>query len=107
MFQLASDPKQFMEKARAMWLELSKDEPENQVPPANLEQLIEMLVREFARRVVHLSNYSYAKVIVLTHHGMEAAHIAACAAIYWANQVIKVLYAQATVSPPPLPALTH
>uniref|UniRef100_A0A1B6G9Q3 Lipid storage droplets surface-binding protein 1 n=1 Tax=Cuerna arida TaxID=1464854 RepID=A0A1B6G9Q3_9HEMI len=88
---LAHDPKAFMEKAKEVWLELSKDEPENQVPPANLEQLIAMLTREMARRVVHLTNYSGTKVLVLTQYGLHAAHIAAYNTIWWADYLLKVL----------------
>lgn len=93
VLQLARDPKLFMEKAKEMWLELSKDEPENQVPPANLEQLVAMLTREMARRVVHLTNYTGAKVVVFSQYGMHAAHIGALNAVWWADHLIKVLYA--------------
>ncbi|XP_046668118.1 lipid storage droplets surface-binding protein 1 isoform X2 [Homalodisca vitripennis] len=89
---LAHDPKAFMEKAKEVWLELSKDEPENQVPPANLEQLIAMLTREMARRVVHLTNYSGTKVLVLTQYGLHAAHIAAYNTIWWADYLLKLLH---------------
>uniref|UniRef100_A0A1B6KRN0 Lipid storage droplets surface-binding protein 1 n=2 Tax=Graphocephala atropunctata TaxID=36148 RepID=A0A1B6KRN0_9HEMI len=88
---LAHDPKAFMEKAKEVWLELSKDEPENQVPPANLEQLIAMLSREMARRVVHLTNYSSTKVLVLTQYGLHTAHIAAYNTIWWADYLLKSL----------------
>lgn len=45
-----------------MWTNLSKDEPENQARPKNLEELIVLLTRESARRVVHLINYTSEKV---------------------------------------------
>lgn len=54
---LAKDPKAFAEKMKAIWLHLSEDEPENQKPPENIEQLIEMLTRESARRFVHVTNF--------------------------------------------------
>lgn len=54
---LAKDPKAFSEKMKAIWKHLSEDEPENQKPPENIEQLIEMLLREGARRFVHLTNF--------------------------------------------------
>lgn len=41
-----------------MWDSLSKDEPENQARPENLEQLIVLLTRESARRIVHLINFT-------------------------------------------------
>ncbi|XP_075217138.1 lipid storage droplet-1 isoform X3 [Lycorma delicatula] len=74
---LARDPKAFMEKARKMWEHLSEDEPENQVPPANLEQLIAMLTREVARRIVHLVNYTGATVSQVPHRVGHNIHVAA------------------------------
>ena len=47
-----------LQKARELWDYLSQDEPENQARPATLEQLIVMLTRESARRMVHLVNFS-------------------------------------------------
>ncbi|XP_062124280.1 lipid storage droplets surface-binding protein 1 isoform X1 [Drosophila sulfurigaster albostrigata] len=55
---IATDPKQAMQKAKELWGYLSADEPENQARPVTLEQLIVLLTRESARRVVHLVNYS-------------------------------------------------
>lgn len=78
-----------------MWLELSKDEPENQVPPANLEQLIAMLTREVSRRFVHFVNYSANKLVTFCHQGFHTIEVCVLNAIWWADYVIKVLYAQA------------
>lgn len=47
-----------MEKAKELWRYLSQDEPENQARPTSLEQLIMMLTRETARRIVHAFNFS-------------------------------------------------
>lgn len=47
-----------MQKAKELWGYLSADEPENQARPVTLEQLIVLLTRESARRVVHLVNFS-------------------------------------------------
>lgn len=54
--QIATDPKLAMEKAKALWATLSLPEPENQARPATLEQLLVLLTRESARRIVHLVN---------------------------------------------------
>jgi perilipin-2 len=54
---LARDPKAFVQKMKDLWMYLSQDEPENQAPPQNLEQLIVMLTREGARRFVHIANF--------------------------------------------------
>lgn len=84
-----------MEKVKEVWAELSKDEPENQVPPANLEQLISMFTRELARRIVHLANYSSAKIVVLYQHTLHTVELCALNAVWWADYFIKVLFAQA------------
>ncbi|XP_043652111.1 lipid storage droplets surface-binding protein 1 isoform X3 [Drosophila teissieri] len=75
---IATDPKQAVQKAKELWVYLSADEPENQARPATLEQLIVLLTRESARRVVHLVNFS-ANVAAniprnLAHTTTEVAH---------------------------------
>ncbi|XP_069680279.1 lipid storage droplets surface-binding protein 1 isoform X3 [Periplaneta americana] len=74
---LAKDPKALKEKAAALWEELSKDEPENQTRPENLEQLTVMVTRELARRVVHMVNYSRAGLATLPHTISQSLHLAA------------------------------
>lgn len=54
--QIATDPKLALEKAKALWATLSLPEPENQARPTTLEQLLVLLTRESARRIVHLIN---------------------------------------------------
>ncbi|SPP83046.1 lipid storage droplets surface-binding protein 1 isoform X2 [Drosophila guanche] len=75
---IATDPKQAMQRAKELWAYLSADEPENQARPATLEQLIVLLTRESARRVVHLVNFSatVASNIPrnLAHTTTEVAH---------------------------------
>lgn len=56
--QICHDPKQALEKARELWAYLSKDEPENQARPTSIEELIILITRESARRMVHLINYT-------------------------------------------------
>lgn len=57
---VVTDPKLAFQKGKELWVTLSKDEPENQARPENLEQLIVLLTRETARRVVHLVNFTAA-----------------------------------------------
>lgn len=45
-----------LKKSKELWAALSLPEPENQARPATLEQLLVLLTRESARRVVHLVN---------------------------------------------------
>lgn len=72
IFQLAKDPKAFAEKMNAIWKHLSEDEPENQKPPENIEQLIEMLSRESARRFVHVTNYIVKTISMLPTYTGQA-----------------------------------
>ncbi|XP_076547982.1 lipid storage droplet-1 isoform X2 [Osmia lignaria lignaria] len=53
---LATDPKLAYKMAKELWATLSLPEPENQARPTNLEQLLVLLTRESARRIVHLVN---------------------------------------------------
>ncbi|XP_039278301.1 lipid storage droplets surface-binding protein 1 isoform X2 [Nilaparvata lugens] len=89
---LARDPKAFMEKARTMWAHLSEDEPENQVPPANLEQLIAMLTREVARRVVHLVNFTGATVVRMPQRIGHTLHVAAHHANVLTDYLLKTVH---------------
>lgn len=78
LFQLARDPKRFFQKVKELWAYLSADEPENQAPPHNLEELIVMLTRESSRRIVHLVNYTSGLVMhrmdVVQHYLQEISH---------------------------------
>lgn len=58
MEKIATDPKLALQKARELWEYLSKDEPENQARPQTIEELIVLMTRESARRMVHLVNYT-------------------------------------------------
>ncbi|XP_050312929.1 lipid storage droplets surface-binding protein 1-like isoform X2 [Anthonomus grandis grandis] len=55
---VAKDPVLAFQKGKELWASLSKDEPENQARPENVEQLIVLLTRESARRIVHLLNFT-------------------------------------------------
>lgn len=79
-----------MDKAKIMWAQLSEDEPENQIPPANLEQLINMLIREMARRGVHLTNYLAGLGVFFGNYTIHVSHIALLDIAYWADYILKV-----------------
>uniref|UniRef100_A0A224XNT9 Putative lipid storage droplet-1 n=1 Tax=Panstrongylus lignarius TaxID=156445 RepID=A0A224XNT9_9HEMI len=85
------DPKQFIEKMKTLWENLSKDEPENQIPPANLEQLITMLTREGARRFVHLTNFTIATVAKLPTFTVQAVTITNLYTVYLLDYIIKTV----------------
>ncbi|XP_037948543.1 lipid storage droplets surface-binding protein 1 isoform X2 [Teleopsis dalmanni] len=87
---IATDPKLALQKIKELWEYLSKDEPENQARPTTLEQLIVLLTRESARRVVHLVNFS-ANVAsnlpkTVAHTTTEVIHHV----IYFNNRIISI-----------------
>lgn len=90
LMQLARDPKALKEKVAVLWAELSKDEPENQQRPANLEQLTVMVTRELARRVVHLVNYSREGITMLPQTISHSLHLAADYCAQLTDVVVKV-----------------
>lgn len=57
-----TDPKLALKKGRELWHYLSQDEPENQAGPQHLEELVVMLTRETARRMVHFINFTVKHV---------------------------------------------
>ncbi|XKL62064.1 hypothetical protein PGB90_001897 [Kerria lacca] len=68
---LARDPKAFYQKMKDLWSYLSEDEPENQEPPQNLEQLLVMITREGARRFVHVTNFSATTIAKIPSYATE------------------------------------
>lgn len=87
---IATDPMMALQKAKELWAYLSVDEPENQARPATLEQLIVLLTRESARRVVHILNFG-ANVAAnlpktVAHTTTEVVHHF----IYFNNRLISI-----------------
>ncbi|XP_054747457.1 lipid storage droplets surface-binding protein 1 [Anastrepha obliqua] len=87
---IATDPKMALQKAKDLWEYLSEDEPENQARPISLEQLIVLLTRESARRLVHLVNFS-AHIAAnipktVSHTTTEVVHHI----IYFNNRIISI-----------------
>lgn len=56
---MAKDPVLAWQKAKELYASLSRPEPENQARPNTVEELVVLLGREAARRVVHLINYTH------------------------------------------------
>lgn len=81
--QIATDPKLAYQKGKELWVALSKDEPENQARPENLEQLIVLLTRECARRVVHLINFTSSIVSTVPRHVSNSA-------LFFLNKVLQL-----------------
>lgn len=54
---IATNPKEAYKKSTELWAYFSKNEPENQKRPETMEELFVLLVRETARKVVHLVNF--------------------------------------------------
>ncbi|XP_026330170.1 lipid storage droplets surface-binding protein 1 isoform X2 [Hyposmocoma kahamanoa] len=78
---VATDPVLAWKKAKELYASLSQPEPENQARPATLEELMVLLARETARKVVHLINYTHTDLprnvrqgwILVTKHVSTAA----------------------------------
>ncbi|XP_055299960.1 lipid storage droplets surface-binding protein 1 isoform X1 [Sitodiplosis mosellana] len=71
---IATDPKLALQKARELWSHLSKDEPENQARPQTIEELIVLITRESARRMVHLVNYTGSTATKLPNTVRDLLH---------------------------------
>ncbi|XP_063540860.1 lipid storage droplets surface-binding protein 1 [Cydia strobilella] len=56
---VATDPVLAWKKVKELYSSLSQPEPENQARPETLEQLVVLLARETARKMVHLVNYTH------------------------------------------------
>ncbi|CAH0752178.1 unnamed protein product [Diatraea saccharalis] len=56
---VATDPTLAWKKAKQLYASLSQPEPENQARPATVEELLVLLARETARKMVHLINYTH------------------------------------------------
>lgn len=54
---LVTDPRLACHRVAELWEYLSDDEPDNQARPHTLEQLLVLLLRESARRAVHVCNW--------------------------------------------------
>ena len=77
--KVVTNPKGALENSIEIWKLLSKDEPENQKPPNTFDELIAILLRESARRIVHLINNA-SKIVsqicpLITHHILILTHV--------------------------------
>lgn len=68
---VAKDPVLAWKKAKELYASLSQPEPENQARPVTLEELMVLLTRETARKVVHLVNYTHTDLPRNIRQGMS------------------------------------
>lgn len=61
--QIVTDPKMALQKTQELWAYLSENEPENQARPETMEELLVLLTRETARRLVHFINFTRNAVV--------------------------------------------
>lgn len=80
-----------MAKGKELWESLSKDEPENQARPENLEQLIVLLTRESARRVVHFINFTSAIISKVPRHITNSFLATLSKFLHFADSMVKVI----------------
>lgn len=81
-----------MKKAQELWAALSKDEPENQARPQTVEQLIVMITRETARRLVHLINHTSSRMTKLPNQINRTARGITIQFLHVADTLVKVLF---------------
>lgn len=89
---IATDPILALQKGKELWAELSKDEPENQARPNNVEELFVMVVRESSRRFVHLVNYTSGLLSQVPSFAVHHFHDATISALRAADLVIKSIH---------------
>ncbi|XP_055902619.1 lipid storage droplets surface-binding protein 1 isoform X2 [Eupeodes corollae] len=87
---IATDPKMALQKARELWSYLSEDEPENQARPNTMEQLIVLLTRESARRIVHLINFTTGVAQTIPRSVVHSSAVLLHQIILLNDQLIKV-----------------
>ncbi|XP_047025670.1 lipid storage droplets surface-binding protein 1 isoform X2 [Helicoverpa armigera] len=68
---VATDPVLAWQKAKELFATLSQAEPENQARPATLEELMVLLARETARKMVHLINYTHNDLPKNVRQGLQ------------------------------------
>lgn len=89
---IATDPKLALKKAQELWAALSKDEPENQARPQTLEQLIVMITRETARRLVHLINHTSSRMTKLPNQINRTARGVTIQFLHVADTLVKKIH---------------
>ncbi|XP_013137806.1 PREDICTED: lipid storage droplets surface-binding protein 1 isoform X2 [Papilio polytes] len=92
---VATDPALAWKKAKQLYASLSCPEPENQARPATLEELVVLLARETARKVVHLVNYTHTDLPNNMRQGMSlvSKHLSTAA-----NALLKALPVDSAMS---------
>lgn len=78
------------QKGKELWASLSKDEPENQARPENVEQLVVLLTRESARRLVHLVNFTTSVANAINKNIAHSVTVLVNKFIGVADSVVKV-----------------
>ncbi|CAK1543813.1 unnamed protein product [Leptosia nina] len=92
---VATDPALAWKKAKELYASLSKQEPENQARPATLEELVVLLARETARKVVHLINYTHSDLPKNVRQGLSVVtnHLSLAA-----DSLLKTLPVESAIS---------
>lgn len=89
---IVTDPMLALQKGRKLWEYLSEDEPENQARPQTIEELIVLLTRESARRVVHLVNFTFNYITKLPRSVTRSIHEIIIHFIYATESLLKLAH---------------
>ncbi|XP_041988899.1 lipid storage droplets surface-binding protein 1 isoform X2 [Aricia agestis] len=92
---IATDPVLAWSKAKELYASLSAPEPENQARPTTVEELVVLLARETARKLVHLVNYTHTDLPSNVRQGMSlvTSHLSSAA-----ESLLKALPVDAALS---------
>lgn len=89
---IATNPRLAVQKGVELWQYLSADEPENQARPKTLEQLLVLLTREGARKMVHLINFTAGTAMKVPKKIRSYTHEMAHHMLYATDRLIKVAH---------------
>ncbi|GAB0093110.1 Lipid storage droplets surface-binding protein 1 [Sergentomyia squamirostris] len=89
---IVTDPKQAVQRANELWAYLSENEPENQARPESLEQLLVLITRETARRIVHFVNFTVNTVNKLPKAAKAKTQFMIHHFIYITNSLIRMAH---------------
>lgn len=87
---IATNPKEAYKKFNELWAYFSKNEPENQKRPETLEELFVLLVRESARKIVHLVNFTTRHAAKIPRRIRNSAREFFHHVLYWTDYLLKV-----------------
>ncbi|KAG5672630.1 hypothetical protein PVAND_002744 [Polypedilum vanderplanki] len=88
---IVTNPKEAYVKTKELYSYLSLKEPENQKRPETLEELLVLLTREAARKVVHLINFTSRHVGKIPRKLRQTTQEFLHYVLYWSDSLLKMI----------------